>query len=44
MLSLYKAVRNNSCGHFYFGLTTEFRIRDFMLNKKLPKIEGIATG
>ena len=27
-----------------FGIRPKFRIRDFMLNKKLPKIEGIATG
>ena len=24
-------------GHFYFGVTPEFRIRDFMLNKKTPR-------
>ena len=27
-------------GHFYFGVTPEFRIRDFMLNaKKIMKID-----
>ena len=28
-------------GHFYFGVTPEFRIRDFMLNKKATLIGSL---